>query len=258
MAAEWYYTTNKQQMGPVTWDELRELAEAGILKAHDMVWAEGMDEWVKAINQKGLFGDDDDGIEEASTTAKKKKAKPPPGRRKRVEEEDEDDEEDERESKRKARKAEQERAKMGVWIKVGLIVGGILFALLLCGGCGIGIFVFAFRDGGGGGPRPNVRDNYTINNLRPGGQNNRNFNFTQGRRVIITVTNTLANPNTDVDLHVFRGNAGNPFIVDVRIPAQDRNCRVEFVVPANDSYKVQVVNLGPGTAISCAVSVVEQ
>src|SRR5438270_11738968 len=24
MAAEWYYTTNKQQMGPVSWDELRQ------------------------------------------------------------------------------------------------------------------------------------------------------------------------------------------------------------------------------------------
>lgn len=256
MAAEWYYTTNKQQMGPVSWDELRELAESGILKAHDMVWSEGMDEWVKAINQKGLFGDDDDGIEESSTTAKKKKAKPPPGRRKRVEEEDEDDEEDERETKKRSRRAEQDRAKMGVWIKVGLIVGGILFGLLLCGGCGVGIFIVAFRDGGG--PRPNVRENYTINNLRPGAGNDRRFNFTQGRRVVITVTNTLGNPNTDVDLHVFRGNAPNPFIVDVRIPIQDRHCRVEFVVPASESYKVQVVNLGPGIANSCAVSIVEQ
>ena len=42
MAAEWYYTTNKQQMGPVSWDELRQLATQGLLKPNDLVWTEGM------------------------------------------------------------------------------------------------------------------------------------------------------------------------------------------------------------------------
>jgi len=30
---------------------------------------------------------------------------------------------------------------------------------------------------------------------------------------------------------------------------------VEFVVPANDSYRVTVVNLGPGVATRCNVAV---
>ena len=47
MASEWYYTTNKQQMGPVSWDELRELAQVGILKPADLVWSEGMAEWIE-------------------------------------------------------------------------------------------------------------------------------------------------------------------------------------------------------------------
>jgi hypothetical protein len=256
MPAEWYYTTNKQQMGPVSWNELRELVESGIVKPHDMVWTEGMDEWVKAIQQQGLF--DDEAISEAPTK-KKSKSKPPPGRRKSsTDEEEDDDEEDEREAKRKARKAADERAKTGVYVKVGLIVGGIVLFLTVCVVCGgIGVW-WVMRDGGGGkGPDGKVRANYTISNLRQGGQNDRRFNFTQGRRVVITVTNTLGNPNTDVDLHVFRGNAVNPFLIDVRVPREDRHCRLEFVVPASDSYKVQVVNLGPGTANSCAVSVEE-
>lgn len=254
MASEWYYTTNKEQMGPVSWDELRELAEAGILKAHDMVWAEGMAEWVKAIHQRGLFADE--GIEDASAK-KKSKAQPPPGRRRRAEDEEENDEEDERAAKRKARKAEQERAKMGVWIKVGLILGGILFVVLLCGGCGVGIFIVAFRGDGGGGGGEKLRESYTVNNLPPGRDNLREFRLTKGRRVVITVTNDVQFPQPDVDLLVFRTSNNQLIQQDIRIPAQDRNCRVEFNVPASGNYRVVVQNLGPGFARRCDVQVEE-
>ena len=36
--ADWYYTTNKQQMGPVSRDELSQLANQGLLKPTDLVW----------------------------------------------------------------------------------------------------------------------------------------------------------------------------------------------------------------------------
>src|SRR5262245_42960063 len=118
MSTEWFYTTNKQQMGPVTWNELRELADGGILKPSDLVWTEGMAEWVKAINQSGLFADGDEARPQAKKAAYTE-AKPPPGRRsKRTEEEDEEDEEDEREQKRQARKRAQERTKMAVGLKI--------------------------------------------------------------------------------------------------------------------------------------------
>src|SRR5262245_9511427 len=138
MTAEWYYTTNKQQMGPVSWDELRELADVGILKPHDMVWSEGMDEWVKAINQSGLFSNEEGGGKPA--TAKKKPSKPPPGRRNRKndeDEEDEEDEEDDKEAKRKARKKEEDRAKMGIGVRVALGIGAVV-GLLLLGVCACG------------------------------------------------------------------------------------------------------------------------
>src|SRR5947208_1159100 len=119
MTTEWFYTTNKQQMGPVSWTELRELAEVGILKPHDMVWSDGMDEWVKAINQQGLFADGDAGGAVSAGKSSKKssysEAKPPPGRRTRRTEEDEDeDEEDERAARKKARKSAEERTKMAM------------------------------------------------------------------------------------------------------------------------------------------------
>ena len=258
MAAEWFYTTKKQQMGPVSWMELRELVESGILKPHDMVWTEGMDEWVKAINQAGLFADD------AGASVGRKKAsyaetKPPPGRRKRrrdEEEDDEEDEEDEREEKRKARRRSEERAKMGVGLKVGLILGGG-FLLLMFLGCGIGGLVWlSMRDGGEAGPG---QHNFTVRNLPQGGSQERQFRFQQGRRVVITVNNTTQFPHTDVDLHLLRGINGNDIVaLDERLPMQDRNCRLDINIQATDTYRVRIVNLGPGMANSCVVNVTVQ
>src|SRR5260370_1170445 len=62
-------------------------------------------------------------------------------------------------------------------------------------------------------------------------------------------------PDTDVDLRIFRGNDANPFAFDNDLPQQNRNCRVEFVAPANDSYRVVVVNLGKGMANRCDVAI---
>ena len=150
MSAEWFYTTNKQQMGPVTWDELRDLAEVGILKPHDMIWSEGMDEWVKAIQQSGLFADADAEVS-ASATGKKRSSyadpKPPPGRRRRKI--DDEDEEDEKEAKRKARKREEDRAKMGIGFRVllgiGAVVGLLLLGTCVCGG--IALLTWGGKDG---------------------------------------------------------------------------------------------------------------
>src|ERR1041385_4867110 len=123
MAVEWYYTTNKQQMGPVSWRELRELADVGILKPHDMVWTDGMDEWVKAINQNGLFADG--GAAEAIAAGPKKKAaytdaKPPPGRRTRKRTDEDEDDDDERAERKKRRQREEESAKRGIGVRIFL------------------------------------------------------------------------------------------------------------------------------------------
>ena len=103
------------------------------------------------------------------------------------------------------------------------------------------------KDGGQKPPGKKI-ETYTIVNLKERGQYDKRFDFTKGQRVLITVTNQLLRPNTDVDLFVFRGNNKNAFVWDDRVPQADPNCKVEFEAPATDSYNVRVLNLGPGSA----------
>ena len=233
MAGQWYYTTNKQQMGPVTWDELRQLANSGLIKPGDLVWTEGMTEWVKASRQSGLFADD-----AAPATSYREDSKPPPARRTEKRRGREDEEDEDRPARKKSREG------MAAGVKIALILGGVVLLLLLLT-CGIVGGIFLFR-GGGGGPvvEPGRNESYTVQ-LNPGQHNERLSNLPSGRRVIITVTSTIQGPRTDVDLHVLRRNlvVGS----DVSIGP---NSRVEFVAPANDVYRIRVSNLGPGTATS--------
>lgn len=267
MAAEWYYTTNKIQMGPVSWTELRELADVGILKPHDMVWTDGMGEWIKAINQDGLFAQE--AAEETQSRKKKsafvEPAKPPPARRsRRREEEDDDDEDDDRTSKKRNRQRDQDRAKAGVGIKVGLIIGGVFFVLVLLACAGGGLIWLSTGGGGaqgGGGVAgpigPQQFAPFTVHNLPPKKWEEKRYNFRQGKKMVITVNTLVAGLRPDVDLFIHRGNGpGDSLVVeDITIGP---NSRVEFFVPANDVYRVRVGNHGPGAAKSSTVTIVEQ
>jgi uncharacterized RDD family membrane protein YckC len=42
---QWFYTEDDKQVGPVSEDELRQLAESGKLSGETMVWREGMPDW---------------------------------------------------------------------------------------------------------------------------------------------------------------------------------------------------------------------
>ena len=55
MADEWYYSRDKQQLGPVTRSRLGDLAAAGDLRPGDLVWRDGMAEWAAASRVEGLF-----------------------------------------------------------------------------------------------------------------------------------------------------------------------------------------------------------
>lgn len=55
MAGEWYYARNGQQVGPLTFEQLRQLAGNGQLQKQDLVWSEGMTNWVTAETIEGLF-----------------------------------------------------------------------------------------------------------------------------------------------------------------------------------------------------------
>jgi len=55
MASEWFYMKDGQQCGPIGSEELKGLAASGQLQPTDMVWKEGMAEWVAASKLKGVF-----------------------------------------------------------------------------------------------------------------------------------------------------------------------------------------------------------
>jgi hypothetical protein len=53
---EWYYASNNQRLGPVTMEQLKQLAAAGKLTVNDLVWKDGMANWAAASTIPGLFG----------------------------------------------------------------------------------------------------------------------------------------------------------------------------------------------------------
>lgn len=51
----WYYSHGEEQLGPLTASQLKKLAAAGKLAPADLVWKEGMDDWVAASSIDGLI-----------------------------------------------------------------------------------------------------------------------------------------------------------------------------------------------------------
>jgi hypothetical protein len=55
MSQQWYYLVNGERVGPVSTTLLKELAVSGELQATDMVWRDGLPQWVSAGSIKGLI-----------------------------------------------------------------------------------------------------------------------------------------------------------------------------------------------------------
>ena len=55
MSSGWMYYQNGMQFGPVTPERLRELASDGNLKPTDLVWRQGLADWIAASRLNGLF-----------------------------------------------------------------------------------------------------------------------------------------------------------------------------------------------------------
>ena len=222
--AEWYYTQDNQQLGPISWDELRQKASSGLLQSSDMIWKEGMVDWLKAGKKDGLFasrseGGGDEAIE--------------PLRRRSRERDDDDNDRDRR--PRKRRRAEG----MPLGAKVAIIGGSIAVGLLIL------VVVIVLLVGGRGTPTFQAF-------LMPGQEQNQMFTFQQGQNVKITVQ-SQATVQTDVDLFVLRANGGI-IASDTRV---SRDCYVSFIAPATEMYRVRVVNLanGRGGPATCSVYV---
>jgi hypothetical protein len=53
--ADWFYSVGDSRLGPVTEDELKRLVADGKLKPGDLVWHDGMADWVEARTVESLF-----------------------------------------------------------------------------------------------------------------------------------------------------------------------------------------------------------
>jgi len=53
--SEWFYLKGDEKNGPVSSEELRQLTISGKIERMDMVWKDGMGDWVAASSVKGLF-----------------------------------------------------------------------------------------------------------------------------------------------------------------------------------------------------------
>ena len=58
MAQAWYYARGTDRVGPLSRAPLRERAAGGGLRREDLVWADGMPQWVPAGSRPELFGPD--------------------------------------------------------------------------------------------------------------------------------------------------------------------------------------------------------
>lgn len=74
--AIWYFADGDEERGPVTEAQIRALIGTGNLKQDDLVWKEGMDDWMPARDVPGLFqpaaakkGESDSPAEEPSPSA---------------------------------------------------------------------------------------------------------------------------------------------------------------------------------------------
>jgi len=54
--ADWYYLKNGEQNGPLPRESIQELARSGQLRRADLVWTEGMKDWlpVKSVPELGI------------------------------------------------------------------------------------------------------------------------------------------------------------------------------------------------------------
>lgn len=287
--AQWYYAQDQKQLGPVTWEKLRELASSGALEKNDMVWRDGMAEWQKAAAVEGLFaktavsanvaagvpvgagapgvsrrGDSTGRLSGERALAERSSPERPSVERRPGRDRDRDDADDDSPGPRRKKKKKKDEG-MSPGAMAGLIGGCIAGGLVVV----IIIIVLLVRTGSRSAVNNQQPPPLPPNGVNVAGaaavqpasyevtlgedqENLRSFQFQQGQAVTINV-NTRGGfiERPDVDLYVTR--AGDPAfqVVDASL---SEHCFVTFIAPATDQYTLRLDNLGPGGA-TCTVNI---
>jgi hypothetical protein len=246
--ADWYYTTNKQQMGPVSRDELSQLANQGLLKPTDLVWKDGMRDWVRASAQ-GLFAEGAGGA--AVPDAPMRSARllededdRPRRQAPRRAEEDLDDEADDLEEPRR-RRARRQEGGMPVGVKVGLIVGGVVLLLIVAG---VGLY-FLLRPSPVGGMVAGGMGDFNgflgPNDPRDAKLNNPsriyNVQMVQGRTYVIDLR------SKQFDAYLRLEDSGLRRLAEDDDSGGGLDARIVFRCPRTDNYRVIATSLDQRT-----------
>lgn len=56
MSADWYYVGHFGQLGPLTFEQMSDLASDGVIENDTYVWKTGMVDWVQAVDAPDLTG----------------------------------------------------------------------------------------------------------------------------------------------------------------------------------------------------------
>jgi hypothetical protein len=130
MPEEWYFTQDGQQVGPISRDQLNKLASSGRLTPEEMVWCDGMPDWVSARSVPGLFAPRKQAA--SPSTAVQTYEHTERSRNRADDEEDDERYEERRRERKKKKKKKKKKGGMAPGLKIGLITGGgVLGALLL-------------------------------------------------------------------------------------------------------------------------------
>ena len=55
MNSQWYFYKDGQQQGPFSWEVLCQKAQSGAFGPADLIWTDGMENWIRADRVEGLF-----------------------------------------------------------------------------------------------------------------------------------------------------------------------------------------------------------
>jgi len=236
MVAEWFYAEQGQQRGPVTFVQLQQLAASGTLKPSDLVWKQGLSDWIPASSQPGLFA------AAAPAPTPELTFVEPPAKRDRAREDDRDDDvEEDRPRRRSSYERPTKSSGSSAGLKIALFGGGAAVLLLLvC--CGI-IGVIAVANAG-----PSNEKKWS---LKSGEHKSWTVRFNQGDPVVIRVNST---GQSDMDLFVFDSDAkmktmlnsrnieGSLGLCVVYDNGPSQNCECRFTARQTQDYYILVVN----------------
>jgi hypothetical protein len=284
MTEDWYYADNGQQLGPVSTFALRDMLANGTVKPGDLVWRDGMSNWVPASESRELCPTPPIAAVAAPAPRPAAEAQPAPAQRRydeapparaqrRYDELPPRDRWDERRPIRR----QPPPPGMSTTAKV-LIFGGIAAFLLIGLMIFIGIVVVAANTTqrnaarysktqpvaqGGRGVAAGPLIGPGVNNMAPiqpsvwnvnlnfeGQKQERTVSWVANQTVRVTVTTTEwgGGPEPDVDVYVY-DQMGNLVFCDNQT---FKDCDMIFLVPATGNYRI-VVHLCMGNRARCVV-----